>query len=266
MTPFSFQLTCCAKSLCNPLLKSWTKLRSRPIGVAESHVTMKRNDGLDLFASLKQWWLCIACQLWRHLFIASTAFQRKWNSRPAQWCRPWLPHDSWLPLLRFNDSNGKAFQYQVSVSRGKLCMPCSQASAAQSLACLRRCHGRIGWAGQPGGKKTCKLKWYAVSCYMICHDLLLLHAVPFMLKLGFTKHPVCWTQAKLPRDSPKRCSEPPLIKLSFNGAQLGLEGESVGCKGRQRKIRVLGIFFFSGNRFSPKHGVKICMVNGGSYT
>ena len=109
MTPFSFQLTCCAKGLCNPLLKSWTKLRSRPIGVAESHVMMKRNDGLDLFASLKQWWLCIACQLWRHLFIASTAFQRKWNSRPAQWCRPWLPHDSWLPLLRFNDCNGKAF-------------------------------------------------------------------------------------------------------------------------------------------------------------
>lgn len=117
-------------------------------------------------------------------------------------------------------------QYQVSVSRGKLCMPCSQASAAQSLACLRRCHGRIGWAGQPGGTKTCKLKWYAVSCYMICHDLLLLHTVPFMLKLRFTKHPVCWTQAKLPRDSPKRCSEPPLIKLSFNGAHLGLQGDT----------------------------------------
>lgn len=162
-------------------------------------------------------------------------------------------------------------QYQVSVSRGKLCMPCSQASAAQSLACLRRCHGRIGWAGQPGGKKTCKLKWYAD----MQHDLSWLVAFAYSslyvetyLKLRFTKHPVCWTQAKLPRDSPKRCSEPPLIKLSFNGAHLGLQGESVGCKGRKRKISVLGPWhlFFSGHRFSPKHGVKICMVNGGSYT
>ena len=75
----------------------------------KSMLWWKEMMDLIYLASLKQWWLCIVCQLWRHLCIASTAFQRKWNSQPAQWCRPWLPHDSWLPLLRFNDSNGKAF-------------------------------------------------------------------------------------------------------------------------------------------------------------
>ena len=43
-------------------------MRSRPIGVGGSHVTMKRNDQLDLFTGLKQWWL------WGSIAIASTAF------------------------------------------------------------------------------------------------------------------------------------------------------------------------------------------------
>ena len=138
-------------------------------------------------------------------------------------------------------------QYQVSVSRGKLCMRCSQASAAQSLVCLRRCHGRIGWAGQPGGKKTCKLKWYAVSCYMICHDLLLLHTVPYLLKTIWNSGSPNIQFVGL-KPSCQEIHQNDAQNLRWSNchsmeAHLGLQGESVGCKGRQRKISVLDIFF-----------------------
>ena len=138
-------------------------------------------------------------------------------------------------------------QYHVSVSRGKLCMPCSQASAAQSLACLRRCHGRIGWAGQPGGTKTCKLKWYAVSCYMICCFCM--------------QFPLCWNWGSpnislLDSSQAAKRFTKKMLRTSVDQIVIQwkptwdykvIQGESVGCKGRQRKISVLGpwhLFFF----------------------
>ena len=116
-------------------------------------------------------------------------------------------------------------QYQVSVSRGNSACPAAKHQPRKALHVFEDVTVGLVELGNLVAKRHANSNDMPI-CNMICHDLLLLHTVPFMLKLRFTKHPVCWTQAKLPRDSPKRCSEPPSIKLSFNGAHLGLQGDT----------------------------------------